>query len=39
MLNIVYSVNDAYVPYLGISILSLLDNNHNDFKCIYIYIY
>jgi lipopolysaccharide biosynthesis glycosyltransferase len=38
MLNIVYSANDAYVPYLGISILSLLDNNHNDFKCISIYI-
>ena len=26
-MNIVYASNDAYVPFLGISLLSLLKNN------------
>jgi lipopolysaccharide biosynthesis glycosyltransferase len=36
MLNVLYSANDAYAPYLGVSLLSLLENNHTEY--IYIYI-
>jgi lipopolysaccharide biosynthesis glycosyltransferase len=36
MFNVVYSSNDNYAPYLGISLLSLLENNHDE--NIYIYI-
>jgi len=38
MLNVVYSANDKYAPYLGISIFSLLKTNYHDFDNINIYV-
>lgn len=37
MLNILYQFNEKYVPYAGVSIVSLLDNNKEcDSICIYL---
>ena len=36
-MNIIYASNDAYAQYLGISMLSLLENNQ-DIEEIIIYI-
>lgn len=38
MLNISYASDDNYAPYLGISLVSLLKNNLNDFNEINIFI-
>lgn len=37
-LNVAYSSDDNYAKYMGISILSLLENNKDDFEKINIYI-
>ena len=36
-MNIVYASNDAYVPFLGISLFSLLENNRQlDKICVFV---
>lgn len=38
ILNVAYSSDDNYAKFMGISMLSLLENNYKDFKNINIYI-
>lgn len=38
MFNVLFASDDNFVPYLGVSIYSLLKNNHEDFDKINIYI-
>ena len=38
ILNVAYSSDNNYAPYLGISMLSMLENNSDDFESIHIFI-
>ena len=38
MFDVVYCCNDLYAPYVGVSMLSLLENNYKDFDEITIHI-
>lgn len=37
-LHVVMGTNDAYVPYTGTSMLSLLDHNKDQFDMIYFWV-
>ena len=38
MLNVVFASNDDYSSLLSICLMSLLENNKNDFDCINVYV-
>ena len=38
LMNVVYASDENYIPYLGVSLYSLLKNNNHDFDEIFVYI-